>query len=80
MHLVRGMFHDSVGNWVLVGGASTAILSFAVSPYLGLLPSLITLLIYAHRIYARQRDRALREENERLRKRLAEIEKEKAAQ
>lgn len=66
------MVQDSVAIAVLVSGLGGTVLAFAIAPWVGLVPSIITALIYAHRVWNRRKDRQLREENERLRKLLEE--------
>ena len=62
------MVHDQVAVAVLASGLGGTVLAVAVTPWLGLVPPIVTALIYAHRVWTRRKDRHLRDENERLRR------------
>ena len=64
------MVHDHLTVAVLATGFSGTVLAVAVAPWLGLVPPLITGLIYLHRVWTRRKDRQLRDENDRLRREL----------
>ncbi len=69
------MVQDQVAVAVLMSGLGGTVLAVAVTPWLGLVPPIVTALIYAHRVWTRRHDKHLRDENEQLRARLAELEK-----
>jgi hypothetical protein len=76
--LERSMVHDQVAVAVLMSGLGGTVLAVAVTPLLGLVPALVTAAIYIHRVWTRRHDKHLREENEQLRARLAELEKDQS--